>query len=399
MAPRKEHEAPQLEGDLAMGRLSLENSSDPEDDDDKWGCVLPLFCDSKEELSAADEGEEAERRRRRQEAEEKAREADEEKRRAEETKRLEEMAAVGRRKKHTEVYNSIHKYNPKTKCVELTRFAFKDLSKFNLDEPSPVLAMRYTDTQTSGCANLKSINVLSVKIVSSDKGFPLDVYGNIILRDSLDYKCIYLFSRPSRMDSELIKSEDQSLILTGPSRGLFLVDYIYIEVDLMMRDRGKDKQLSIGLLDIDGRLAPRFPTTEVQCCTLESSLSTVEVRYAVVEKATEATVEFQVLKGDFKGKITAHTTKIEDSTHDRMLLHDSRACGAVTSSDGTRVIQLLRRVVAVCVDEMLVITVIPEGAGTRVEQFTPLLGNSHKWVFDWGAVKLGVKVTWSAICY
>ncbi|XP_047064873.1 uncharacterized protein LOC124672742 [Lolium rigidum] len=189
--------------------------------------------------------------------------------------------------------------------------------------------MRNTGKRIHDRAYFNSINVLSVKIVSSDKGFPLNVYGNIILRDNLDKKCIYLFYRPTRRDSELINSEDQSLILTGPSRGLVLTDYIYIEVDLKMKlGQGKDKQLSIGLLDIDGRVAPRVPTTEVQCCTLESSLGTVEVRYALVKEATEATVEFQVLKGDFKGKITAHTTRI----HDRMLLHDSRACGAVTSS-------------------------------------------------------------------
>ncbi|KAM0918661.1 hypothetical protein ACQ4PT_008715 [Festuca glaucescens] len=226
--------------------------------------------------------------------------------------------------------------------------------------------MRYTDKQIQDCA------------------------------DNLDEKCIFLFSRPSRMDSELINSDDQSLILTGPSRGLILTDYIFIEVDLKMKlDQGKDKQLSIGLLDIDGRVAPWVPTTEVQCCTLESRLSTVEVRYALVKEATEATVEFQVLKGDFKGKITAHTTRI----HDRMLLHDSRACGAAISSDGSRVIKLLRRVLAVCVDEMLFISAEPEGADTLVEKFTPSLSGSPSDVFDWGAVKLGVKVTWSVISF
>ena len=127
-----------MEGDLAMEGLSQENSSDPEEeDDDKWGRMLPLFYDIEE---YAAEAEEAERRRREaeekaREAEEKARQADEEKRRADESKRLEETAAVGSGKKHTEVYNSIHKYNPKTKRVELIRFAFDDLSTFNLNEP------------------------------------------------------------------------------------------------------------------------------------------------------------------------------------------------------------------------------------------------------------------------
>jgi hypothetical protein len=163
----------------------------------------------------------------------------------------------------------------------------------------------------------------------------------------------------------------------------------------MKLGHGEDRQLSIGLLDIDGRVAPGVPTSEVQRCTLESSLSTVEVRYALVKKATEATVEFQVLEGDFKGEITAHTTRI----HDRMLLHDSRACGAVNSSDGSRIIQLLRRVVAVSVDEMLVLTIAPEAATTYVGQFTPFLFGAQADVINCGAVKLGVKVTWSVISF
>ena len=132
-----ELEAPPLEGDLAMERLPQENSSDLEDDDDTWACIqVPhLFFNTEEEMYAAEAADEAERRRRRREAEEKAREAEEEKRRAEEAKQLEETAAVGRRKTHTEVYNSIRRYNPKTKCEEYTRFPFENLSTFDLDEP------------------------------------------------------------------------------------------------------------------------------------------------------------------------------------------------------------------------------------------------------------------------
>ena len=38
-----------------------------------------------------------------------------------------------------------------------------------------------------------SANVFTVKIASSDVGFPVDVYGTVIARDSLDRKCVYLF--------------------------------------------------------------------------------------------------------------------------------------------------------------------------------------------------------------
>jgi hypothetical protein len=49
-------------------------------------------------------------------------------------------------------------------------------------------------------------NILTIKIVSSDVGFPIDVYGTAIARDNLDFKCVYLF-RCHRRDSQLIRSE------------------------------------------------------------------------------------------------------------------------------------------------------------------------------------------------
>jgi hypothetical protein len=51
------------------------------------------------------------------------------------------------------------------------------------------------------------------------------------------------------------------------------------------------------------------------------------------------------------------------------------------------------------VDEVLFISAEPEGVDTLVKKFTPSLSGSQSDVFDWGAVKLGVKVTWSVISF
>ena len=75
--------------------------------------------------------------------------------------------------------------------------------------------MRYTDTTPSTHINIhgkrvynlfESANINSVKITASDVGFPLEVYGTVIARDYLDFKCVYLFKR-SREDCQVIDSE------------------------------------------------------------------------------------------------------------------------------------------------------------------------------------------------
>ena len=68
------------------------------------------------------------------------------------------------------------------------------------------------------------------------------------------------------------------LILTGPYRGLVLVDFIYLEIDLKIREEGvPDRPFSKGLISIDGRVLSREKDVMVRSETLESWLSTTEV--------------------------------------------------------------------------------------------------------------------------
>jgi hypothetical protein len=40
-----------------------------------------------------------------------------------------------------------------------------------------------------------SVNVISLRVIQSDVGYPINVFGTVIARDEVDYKCVYLFRR------------------------------------------------------------------------------------------------------------------------------------------------------------------------------------------------------------
>lgn len=259
--------------------------------------------------------------------------------------------------------------------------------------------MRYTDKVYEDEFGLEdSANILSVSIVSSDVGFPINVYGSVIARDSIDYKCIYLFHR-HRDDCQVINLEDKMLILTGPGRGLVLVDFIYLEIDLKIRDPKNDKeyldkQFSKGLISIDGRVLSREKDVVLRSEILESWLSTMEVRVATVLNTVEGTFEIKLLEGQFLGKITVGIKGIGETM---ILVHDSEADGVVTC-DESGVIKLRRRVMTLCLEKMLLFHICNEAAGVPEERtinFTPQLTTSEHKEFPCGAGMFQVRVVWS----
>ncbi|TVU18376.1 hypothetical protein EJB05_34467 [Eragrostis curvula] len=86
-------------------------------------------------------------------------------------------------------------FDPKQDGIYYNRLYFVDHATFDLDEESPRGPMRFTNAVyiNKGDYELcEGINIFSVKIASSDVGFPIHVYGTVIARDSLDKKCVYL---------------------------------------------------------------------------------------------------------------------------------------------------------------------------------------------------------------
>lgn len=187
------------------------------------------------------------------------------------------------------------------------------------------------------------------------------------------------------------------MILTGPRRGLVLVDAIYVEIDLKIKDDcGKeDRELSKGYIMVDGIRRKPCEKMVVERDSLDSKLSTVEVMFAVVKRSTEATIAIDVVQVEFEGKITAHTTSIQNS----VLLYDSRVASTATG-DGTRSIQLLRSSVVVFVHEVLIVSIMVGTDGDETQhtvEFKPAMNSGEETEITCGSFKMLVKVSWSVM--
>lgn len=321
-------------------------------------------------------------------------------RRNKEEKEQKEAENERRAKEHKEVRDSILEYDPKVGHKVFTRFFLRDFSIFDINEKSPIPAMRYTDSRHEDEFRLEdSANILSVSIVSSDVGFPVNVYGNVIARDSIDYKCIYLLHR-HRDDCQPIKLQDEMLVLNGPGRGLVLVDFIYLEIDLKIKEDGvhPDRQFSKGLISIDGRVLSRENDLVVASDTLDSWLSSVEVRFATVLNSVEGTFQIQLLEGHYYGTITVAISGIEH----RIVIHDSKADGVVTCDD-SGAITLRRRVMTLCLlSRKLVFHIDNKAGGVLGEQtidFTPSRTGADQGETCCGDGKFQVRVDWSLMDY
>ncbi|TVU43143.1 hypothetical protein EJB05_09585 [Eragrostis curvula] len=310
-------------------------------------------------------------------------------RREQEAARKQEQRVLAA-KMNKAVIDAITDYDPKQGGMYYNRFSLANFSYFNIDEESPLEPMRYSDKiYNEGDQHWPffAVDFLSVKIISLDIDFPIHVYGTVIARDSLDSKCVYLFQR-DKEHSQLINSKDESLFLTGPKRGLVLVADAYIETDLKTKDHhGQEvKELSKGLCSVRGIASRDLDKCKIESELLATRLSTVEV---------EATLAIDVLQGEFYGKITARTSSIPSS----ILLHDSKVVGVMTC-DGKRVVQLSRRVVAVCLKDKLEVTAVAQTGDVECEgtiALTPALSGRVEGELAVGSTKMVVMVTWSVL--
>ncbi|XBI69388.1 hypothetical protein VPH35_048461 [Triticum aestivum] len=204
----------------------------------------------------------------------------------------------------------------------------------------------------------------------SDVGFPVDIFGTVVARDTEDYRCVYLFRR-ERDDPQHISSPDDMLSLTDPCRGLVSENRVYFEIDLKIKHDGcADKDFSKGILEFE-----------------QARLREGKVVYNPVE----ATIEINVLKGPCNISRVAASTP--GNFKDHIILYEA-AGGPTIIGDGGSV-PLSRRVVAVTREKKLALFLV---GGDALEYLALTLGHSDEVVNRrMGCAQVEVKVAWTAV--
>lgn len=157
---------------------------------------------------------------------------------------------------------SITQYDPKKRSRVLTRVCNFNIAGFDLDRESKAGLGPLLKDATPQALRFRaqvSASVISVKVIESDRGYPVSIYGTVVARDIIDFRCVYLFRR-EREDPQIIHSAEDMLTLTGPRRGLIVFDFIYFEFNLKLKG-DPDEDFSKGVIE-DRSFGTKPITTE-----------------------------------------------------------------------------------------------------------------------------------------
>ncbi|XBH77177.1 hypothetical protein VPH35_103689 [Triticum aestivum] len=299
-------------------------------------------------------------------------------------------------------------YDPKRGCFDRSRgfrWYRRDPAVFDHDEESTARFSRPLDEipESQLDSLMLALNVIHVKVLASDLGFPVSVFGNVLMKDDLDFKCIYLFQR-DRDNCQVINSPDEMLNLIGPNRGPADANVFYFEINLKIRgeEPPMDRIFSRTLLDQDYPLQGHdiHPyVAGINPFSKKSWLGILELAYRSVHYAVEATVGVKILRGPrfFHGSLIASTS--EDPSE--MVLYDSERWGTNTkvAEDGS--VNLTRCLVILRVDDDLFLKVCVFGRRhRRAEPKTTVFTVEHSdrsFHIKLSCYHLQVTMSWSGI--
>ncbi|KAJ1265011.1 hypothetical protein BS78_08G045100 [Paspalum vaginatum] len=199
-------------------------------------------------------------------------------------------------------------------------------------KPTELPPMRCTDGQVLpvSAQPMDTMEIFFVKVASLAGGlkWPLDVYGDVAVRDSKDRMRNYLFRRDRDNCQTLTSPQDSLLELTGPSRAIILLDEPIFEIDLKVKGDGRsplssgdDKVLCLHYFGYNN-IAYRGAISYARTKDVSSENCAMSFRFAHVKPAVEATIIALVTSGSgrFAASFTARTASIGED----VVLLDSR---------------------------------------------------------------------------
>ncbi|KAL6652638.1 hypothetical protein ACP70R_011563 [Stipagrostis hirtigluma subsp. patula] len=241
-----------------------------------------------------------------------------------------------------------------------------------------------------------TLQVYSVKVAELSEGlqWPLNVYGMVAFRDSLDQNRNIIFDR-DRDNCQTITEKDPYLVLTGPVRAVVLCGRVVFEVLLKARGpvESEDKEISLLAAHFRSEPAPfgSFLITE----SYTSRLSSLQFTLGHIICSVEATITVRVIDGSspdgFGGRITARTASIAEE----VVLLDSGDEKVPVLGDE---IKLSRRVASVELDGHLIVSVkVLQGQEVlhSEKEFTPQERGTHFETLNVGSCKINLTIAWS----
>ncbi|KAF2922849.1 uncharacterized protein [Oryza sativa Japonica Group] len=272
----------------------------------------------------------------------------------------------------------------------------------NFEDITDIPPMRHTDDPGAiyaKCYDAVQVYSVEVKQIKCGLRWPIEVFGHVAVRDSVDRKRNLVFNR-GRDDCQTLTAEDSSLVLTGPSRYVLAMDNPDFEVELKVKGiaETEDKVLSshaftFNCIYDDG--------SSVKRRVASNKRSTVQITFALIPETVEATFEVKVVDGSLDPSLRPHffaSTHHHPSTE--CVLLDPRE-GAMVISDNNSV-KLTRSVVSVEVLGGLKLTAEALDDEKAVVPRTTIIFEPQRdgrvyGFLDLNCCKMVVKVSWSRL--
>lgn len=264
-----------------------------------------------------------------------------------------------------------------------------------------------------------TLQVYSVKLAATRGSLqlPLDVFGMVAVRDTVDHNRNLIFQR-NRDGCQTLTRKDPYLILEGPTRAVIFSEAksnpVIIEVDLKVKGTNESEDQCLSFLVSQhtccgGLLSRAFK------CPFSTKFSTLEFTIGHIVQSVEATMFVRVIQGSWpdglRGQFVVSTTGFTDKCtteyssgvgHERIILLDSGDKKLPVAGDGE--IKLSRRVISVESCGKLIFQVKALEGDTSIAEekvsFAPLEANRSISELGISFCRMQVTVVWSLVsCY